>query len=206
MDVVCWARRTVGGKREDQIKAAFRRAGCAVDAEDDPYYLDQPLEKQPPRLDVEHMPELQQAVHSVMDGGQFVVVTLGHFAVPRIWVWAAAHLVRKGCSLRDLESGRIWDFGQDPAGGYDVERQVEAMANRLRTERARAARAATGRLGQRQKLADDATMKRARRAWADPELTAKEAAAMIGVGVATLYRHLGPKEEFERKMAAKAKE
>lgn len=199
MDVVCWARRTVGGKREDQIKMAFRRAGCAVDEKDDPYYLDLPLEKQPARLDIEHMPELQRAVHLVMEGGLLVVMSLGHFGVPRIWAWTASHLVRKGCSLRDLESGKTWDFGDDPAAGYEVERLVDAMANRLRTERARAARAASGRLGPRQKLADDATMRRARRAWADPALTAKQAAETVGVGVATLYRHLGPKEEFERK-------
>lgn len=205
MDIVCWARRTVGGKREDQIKAAFRRAGCAVDQHDDPFYVDQPPAKSPPRLDIDHLPELQRAVYSLQSGGQFVVMTLGHFAVPRVWEWVAQHLARKACSLRDLDSARTWDFAQDHGAGYEVTRLVETMANRLRTEKARTAAAAAGKLGPRQKLADPATMERAQQVWADPNLSADKAAKTLGIGVATLYRHLGPKTEFEKK-AAKAAE
>lgn len=194
---MCWARRTPGGKREDQIRAAFRRAGCAVDAEDDPYYVDQPLDKQPPRLDIEHLPELEAAVNSVMDRGRLVVMSLGHFGVTRVWEWAATRLVRKRASLRDLESGRAWDFAADPGAGYEIGRLVEGMSNRMRTEKARAVAAATGKLGPRQRLADAATMARARRAWEDPALSAQAAAEKIGIGVATLYRHLGPKSEAE---------
>lgn len=75
--------------------------------------------------------------------------------------------------------------------------------NRRRTETARAI-AAAGKLGPRQKLADEATMKRAQRYWADPTLSGPQAAEKVGVGVATLYRHLGPKTEYEAKAAAKA--
>lgn len=204
LDTVCWARQTRGGRRQDQIRAAFRRAGCAVDQQDDPFYLDPPLAKPPARLDVQHLPELGNAVASLVPGGQLVVISLADFALPRIWEWVAQHLARKGCSLRDLESGRTWDFAVDPGAGYEIARLVEAMANRRRTETARAIASAAGKLGPRQKLADEATMKRAQRYWADPTLSGPQAAELVGVGVATLYRHLGPKTEYEAKAAAKA--
>lgn len=205
MDIVCWARRTPGGKREDQFRATFRRASCAVDADDDPFYVDQPLKTQPPRLDIQHMPQLEVAVNSLMDNGQFTVISLGHFGVVRVWEWVATRLARKGASLRDLESGKVWDFRADPGAGYEVSRAVEAMSNRLRTEKARAIAAAAGKLGPRQRLADEAVMKHARRAWSDPTLSAQAAADVVGIGVATLYRHLGPKSEAEAKAATKPK-
>lgn len=156
------------------------------------------------RLDIKHMPELQNAVHSLVDGGQLVVISLGQFGVPRVWEWVAAALARKRASVRDLESGKIWDLAVDPGTGFEVSRLVEAMSTRLRLEKANAARAASGKLGPRQRLADEATMKCARRAWADPSLSAEKAAEKVGIGVATLYRRLGPKTEFEAKEAAKA--
>jgi hypothetical protein len=204
MDIVAWARRTRGGLREDQIKAKLRRAGCPVDEIDDPFYLDQPLPTQPARLDIEHMPELKKAVHSLMDGSQFVVLSLGHFGVHRIWDWVATHLARKGASIRELENNKSWDFKTDPGAGYEIARLVEDMSNRLRTENARAARAASGRLGPRQKLADDAVMRRAKRLWSDPSLSAKDVALEMNIGVATLYRHLGAKVEAEQEAAIAA--
>lgn len=205
MDIVSWGRKTKGGKREDQIKAAFRRAGCAVDEPDDPFYLDQPLEKQPARLDIRHMPELENAVHSLADKGQLVVITLGHFGVPRVWAWVAQNLARKAASIRDLESGKTWDFAVDPGAGYEIERLVESMSNRLRTVNARVARIESGRLGPKEKLADPALRKRAARLWADPEKTKAMVAEEIGVSVMTLHRHLGPKTEAERKAKKDAK-
>lgn len=199
MDVVSWARRTPGGRREDQIRATFRRAGCAVDQPDDPFYIDEPMASRPVRLDIEHFPKLEAAVSSLMEGGQLVVLSVGQFAVRRVWDWAAIHLTRKRASLRDLEGERTWDFSTDPGAAFEVGRLVEQMATRLRLEAANAARAAAGKLGPRQKLADDKVMARAKRLWADSDLSAAEVAKAIGISVPTLYRHLGPKAEAEAK-------
>lgn len=151
------------------------------------------------------MPELERAVHSLMPAGQLVVMSLGHFGVVRIWEWAAARLARKAASLRDLESGKVWDFAVDPGAGYEISRLVAEMSNRLRTEKARTIAAAAGKLGPRQRLADDKMMAKAKRLWADPTLSAQAAANEIGIGVATLYRHLGPKGEAEAKPTKKPK-
>lgn len=75
------------------------------------------------------------------------------------------------------------------------------MFNRLRTENAHAIAAAAGKFGPHQRLTDDKVMAKAKRLWADPTLSAQTAANEIGI--ATLYRHCGPKGEAEAKPANK---
>lgn len=115
-------------------------------------------------------------------------------------------MARKGVKLFDLESKREWDFRADPGAGYEVEQLVEQTFNRQRTSAATAARIAAGKAGPREKMEDEALKRRAARAWADPELSASAAAAEVGLGVATLYRHFGPKLDYVATTAAKRKD
>ena len=199
MDIVGWTRLR-SGKTADMCRAKFERAGVPS-GDWAPIYIDQPTPKVT-KLTVDHMPELRKAMNSLMAGGQLVVLALGDFGVARVWSWAADRLAEKKSSLRNVETGAVYDFAADPAVGYAVSALVEKEMNRSRTEKMRAARIASGHLGPREKLLDPALKRKCARLWADPNLSAAMVAEQTRISAPTLYRHLGPKGEAEAKYKA----
>jgi hypothetical protein len=59
--------------------------------------------------------------------------------------------------------------------------------------------------GRPKALANKKKLAEAKRLWADPELSARAVAKLVGVGVRTLYRDLGPRSERSAKRGPKPK-
>lgn len=128
----------------------LRRAGCAVDRQDDPFYWDAPRRGTSPKL--ENLPNLQRAVQSLNAGERLVVCTLAHFASAAVWYWVATECARRGATVSDIDSGKLFDFAADPGAAFEAAAMIEEQLRKQRTEKAREAAAELGHVGRRASL------------------------------------------------------
>ena len=98
-------------------------------------------------------------------------------------------LTEQGGSLWVASTGRTYRWHPDAAEGIQFSADIHADARAVTLEKARAAiKRSVGNV-----VHGDNRWTVAAQLWADPNVTAKDAAARSGVGVRHLYRRFGPK-------------
>ncbi len=184
---VAYVRLTPKGKPLKHWKDLLREAGCKVDENDDPFYVDRPKETDAKHLELDKLPKLKAAVESTIEGETLVVPNMGHFGASKIWYWVAEQLVGKRVKIEDVEADTVYDLTKLEEG-YKAASEVDAKARAMRTENARRAKAKLGEIGDTFKKLKGKSLERARKMFVDPNYTGKQIADEFKIGTATLYR------------------
>ena len=84
VDVAAWTWTVKGSKSEAECRDLFERDGFDPDKLHAPIYVDV-LPEVPRKWDIKMVPQLQNAINTILPGGRFTVASLRDFAPVKLW-------------------------------------------------------------------------------------------------------------------------
>lgn len=183
-----------GPSLEDQQKA-LERAGINNFSEGVSVFVDPPLKRGDPPTWLGRT----KAIQSLRPGDELVVSSASRLGTTMSDVLGVLRAVgERQASILVADSGHKVAWHPDALAAVEFAQGAELENRREVAATARAAQAATGRVGGAPKQLHGEALEKAKRLWADQSLSAAEVAERVGVTTRTLYRRLGERLKIDR--------